>query len=65
MNLDDAISAHAQWKTKLASYLSNPDRSLNVSGRSAQRVRPGIERRREIHHGHKIKIVARQQCEAQ
>lgn len=28
MNIDDAIKAHAQWKTKLALYLSNPDGSL-------------------------------------
>jgi Chemoreceptor zinc-binding domain len=31
MNLDDAISAHANWKMKLAAYISKPDRSLTAS----------------------------------
>jgi methyl-accepting chemotaxis protein len=29
MNFDDAIKAHAEWKMRLASYLRNPDRSLD------------------------------------
>jgi methyl-accepting chemotaxis protein len=30
MNFDDAISAHSQWKQKLATYIAKPDRSLNA-----------------------------------
>jgi methyl-accepting chemotaxis protein len=29
MNFDEAISAHSQWKQKLATYIAKPDRSLN------------------------------------
>ncbi len=29
MNLDEAVRAHAAWKTKLSSYLRHPDRSIN------------------------------------
>ncbi len=29
MNFDGAISAHTQWKAKLASYLLKPDHSLS------------------------------------
>jgi hypothetical protein len=31
MNIEEAITAHATWKMKLAKYLSFPDRSLNAS----------------------------------
>jgi Chemoreceptor zinc-binding domain len=31
MNFDEAIAAHSQWKTKLASYVSKPDHSLSAS----------------------------------
>ncbi len=31
MNFDNAISAHTQWKMKLAEYISKPDHSLNPS----------------------------------
>lgn len=31
MDINDAIRAHSQWKTKLAAYLSKPDHSLNPS----------------------------------
>jgi hypothetical protein len=31
VNIDEAISAHAKWKMKLASYLSKPDQSLKAS----------------------------------
>ena len=31
MNFDNAINSHAQWKRKLASYLSKPDQSLKAS----------------------------------
>jgi hypothetical protein len=30
MNFEQAISAHVQWKTKLASYIAKPDKSLNA-----------------------------------
>jgi methyl-accepting chemotaxis protein len=30
MNFDEAISAHSQWKNKLASYIAKPDHSLNA-----------------------------------
>lgn len=30
MNSDDAIRAHALWKTKLSAYLSHPDGSLKA-----------------------------------
>lgn len=31
MNFDDAIAAHASWKSKLSGYLRKPDKSLNPS----------------------------------
>jgi hypothetical protein len=31
MNFDQAISAHVQWKSKLAAYLNHPDHSLNAA----------------------------------
>jgi len=31
MNFDEAITAHSQWKTKLASYIAKPDRSLKAA----------------------------------
>jgi hypothetical protein len=31
VNIDEAISAHAKWKMKLASYISKPDQSLQAS----------------------------------
>lgn len=31
MNFDQAIAAHAQWKTRLAAYLDRPDGSLNAA----------------------------------
>lgn len=31
MNVDDAILAHARWKTRLAAYLKTPDGSINVT----------------------------------
>ena len=30
MNAEDAILAHARWKTRLISYLGQPDGSINV-----------------------------------
>jgi Chemoreceptor zinc-binding domain len=30
MNFDQAISAHVQWKSKLATYIAKPDHSLNA-----------------------------------
>ncbi|HEX4075904.1 MAG TPA: CZB domain-containing protein [Candidatus Acidoferrales bacterium] len=35
MNFDSAISAHTQWKAKLASYISKPDHSLNPAAVAA------------------------------
>lgn len=31
MKVEDAILAHARWKTRLVSYLNQPDGSINVS----------------------------------
>lgn len=31
MNFQEAITAHTQWKMKLASYIAKPDHSLNAS----------------------------------
>jgi hypothetical protein len=31
MNFDDAMKAHEEWKSKLAEYISKPDRSLNAA----------------------------------
>jgi hypothetical protein len=31
VNIDEAITAHAKWKMKLASYISKPDQSLQAS----------------------------------
>lgn len=31
MDFDSAISAHVQWKAKLAKYISKPDHSLSVT----------------------------------
>ncbi len=31
MNFDEAITAHARWKTNLAVYISNPDHGMNAS----------------------------------
>jgi methyl-accepting chemotaxis protein len=28
MNIDEAVSAHVQWKARLAAYLAKPDQSL-------------------------------------
>jgi Chemoreceptor zinc-binding domain len=30
MNFDQAVSAHVQWKSKLATYIAKPDHSLNA-----------------------------------
>jgi methyl-accepting chemotaxis protein len=30
MNFDQAISAHVQWKSKLAAYIAKPDHSLHA-----------------------------------
>jgi len=31
MNFDEAITAHAEWKMKLSTYLRNPDGSLDAA----------------------------------
>jgi len=31
MNFDNALNAHVSWKTRLSTYLRNPDKSLNAN----------------------------------
>jgi hypothetical protein len=40
MNFDEAISAHAEWKMKLANYLRHPDGSLDPTVASADNKCP-------------------------
>jgi len=40
MNFDDAISAHAAWKQKLAAYLRRPDGSIDLAALGADNKCP-------------------------